>query len=102
MKRSVSLSTEQRSLSRWPAEGGGACGLVRAFLVEAETFAMDLEEAFGRFPVLTFPAHAFAEDAGVEFAAASFADSVHYSVGFGRQLVTQTVFTIWRYIDPQA
>ena len=59
-----------------------------ATLVEAESFAMNFEKTFGRFPVLALAAHAFAEDGGVEFAAACFANSIHHAVGFGRQFLS--------------
>src|SRR4026209_2589822 len=78
---------------------GRACGcLVRAFLVETEALAVDFEESFGSFPVLTFAAHAFAKDARIEFAVACFTNSIQHTIGFRRQLRTQTLFEIRRNI----
>src|SRR5437868_2526968 len=98
MQRPVSLLTEQRSLRGWPAEGGRVRGLVRSLLVEAEAFAMNFEETLGGFPVLAFAAHAFTKDARIEFAIASFANSVHHSIGLRRQFLAQTFLKIRRDI----
>src|SRR5689334_91006 len=97
----LSLFSEQTGLRGGTAEGSSRGRLVRAFLVETETLGMDLEETFGCFPVLTFAAHALAEDARIEFAVACFADSIQHTVGFRRQLLTQTLFEVWRNVAGQ-
>src|SRR4051794_30277323 len=58
---------KQTRLRGGSAESGAGGFLMRAFLVEAETLTVDLEETLGGFPVLTFAAHALAEHARVEF-----------------------------------
>ena len=67
-----------------------------AALVEAEALAVNFEETFSGFPVLTLATHAFAEDGGIELSTARFADPVHHAIGFGRQFLAQALFKIRR------
>src|SRR5689334_22306044 len=73
-----------------------------ALLVETETLRMNFEETLGGFPVLTFATHALTEDARVELTVTGFANAIQDTVGFRRQLRTQALFEIWRYITGQS
>jgi hypothetical protein len=101
MQRLLSL-LQTDWLGPWAPEGRAGRLLVCAFLVEAETLAVNFEETFSRFPVLPFAAHAFAEDARVEFAVTRFANAIQNTIGFRRQLRTQTLFEIRRNVTGQA
>src|SRR5205085_8007347 len=57
---------KQNLLCGGAAEGACPCGLVTTLLVEAETLAMNFEQTLGGFPVLSFTAHAFAEDTRIQ------------------------------------
>ena len=61
----LSLFSEQTGLRGRATEGRAGRCLVCALLVEAETLAVNLEQTFGGFPVLTLAAHALAEDARI-------------------------------------
>ncbi len=58
----------------------GICVLVTiatdAMFVEAESFAVNLEKLFLRAPVFTLATHPLTKDAGVQLAAARFADPI--------------------------
>src|ERR1051325_11648786 len=98
----LSLISEQRRLRGRTAKGGAGGSLMHAFLIEAEALAMNLEQTFGRFPVLTFAAHAFTEDTRVQLAFARFANAIEHAVSFSRQLLTQTFYEIRRDVAGQA
>src|SRR5689334_20967537 len=102
MTSPLSLVSEQRRLRGRTAERSPGGSLVRAFLVESETLAVNPEQTLGGFPVLTFAAHAFAERAGVQLAVARFANPVEHAISFGRQLLTQTFLEIRSDIAGQA
>lgn len=61
--QSSEFELKQAGLSGRAAECTCRGSLVSPFFVEAETPAMNLEEAFGGGPVFAFAPHSFAEDA---------------------------------------
>ena len=65
-----------------------------AMLVKSKPSAIDLEELLLGVPVLSLTTHAFAKDAGVQFAAASIPNAIQYAVRLGRQLLTQPLFEV--------
>src|SRR5215213_7592228 len=93
---------KQTRLSGGATEGRAGGLLVRALLVETEALAVNFEETFGGFPVLTLATHALAEHARVELAVTCFANSIEDTVGFRRQLRTQPLFEIRRNVTGQA
>src|SRR5687767_15315405 len=94
--------TKQAGLCGGPAERRAGRFLTCVFLIKTKTLAVDFEEPLSRFPVLPLAAHSFAEDARVQFSPTCFAYSVHHSIGFSRQLLTQTFLEIWCNISRQA
>src|SRR6185369_576055 len=93
---------KQTRLRRGPPEGRAGRLLVRALLVETEALAVNFEQTFSRFPVLTFATHALAEDARVELAVTRFANAIQNTIGFRRQLRTQPLFEIRRNVTGQS
>lgn len=55
---------------------------------------MDFEEPLGRFPILAFAAHPFAENARVQLAFPRFFDSIQDAVSFGGQLGVQALLKV--------
>src|SRR5688500_3434672 len=94
--------TKQAGLCGGPAKGSAGRFLTCVFLIKTETLAVDFEQPLSRFPVLTFAAHSFAEDARVQFSTTCFANSVHHTIGFSRQLLAQTFFKIRRNVAGQS
>src|SRR5258705_2038574 len=73
-----------------------------SMLINPEPFGVDVEEFFLRLPILAFAAHAFAKLARIEFAAASFANSVKDPIGLGRQFLAQALFEVRSHAARQA
>src|SRR2546421_10963268 len=70
--------SKQSALPRRPAKSirAALAFAAGAMFVEAEPFGINFEQLFLRVPVLAFAAHALAENAGVQFAAARVADPI--------------------------
>jgi len=75
---------KQTRLRRGPPEGRAGRLLVRALLVETEALAVNFEETFSRFPVLTLSSHTFTEGARVQLTFARIANSMEDAISFGR------------------
>src|SRR5260370_41884769 len=65
-----------------------------AVLIKSKPSAIDLEELLLRVPVLSLTTHAFAKDAGVQFAAASVPDAIQDAIRLRRQFLAQPLLEV--------
>src|SRR5690349_14957171 len=73
-----------------------------ALLIETLSFAMNLKETFGGFPILSFASHALAKHTRVELSVASFSNTIQNTICTSRHLVAQLFFEIRRHAARQS